>query len=177
MQKPLQWITFLEIGESRSLPSLSARAFAFFINISFALVDYTRTREMRTGLPTIHPGEFLEKALHDLRVSQAQFARAIGVSPMRISHVVKGSRPVTAELALLFGRAFAQSPEYWLNLQAAYDLKTAERRIGARLEGISKVASAAKDVRHMKGMLNPRHAVSVEEMKRSVRRSRGRRTP
>ena len=75
---------------------------------------------------------------------------------------------------MLFGRAFAQSPEYWLNLQAAYDLKTAQRRIGARLEGVSKVASAAKDVRHMKGMLKPGRAVSVEEMKRAVRRSRGR---
>jgi len=46
--------------------------------------------------------------------SQAEFARAIGVSPMRISHVVNGTRPVTAELALLFGRAFGQTPQYWL---------------------------------------------------------------
>ena len=44
---------------------------------------------------------------------------------MRISHVIKGGRPVTAELALLFGRAFGQSPQYWLNLQATYDLKLA----------------------------------------------------
>jgi addiction module HigA family antidote len=49
-------------------------------------------------------------------ISQAEFARAIGVSSMRVSHVIKGSRPVTAELALLFGRAFDQSPQYWLNL-------------------------------------------------------------
>ena len=58
---------------------------------------------------------------------------------MRVSHVVKGSRPVTAELALLFGRAFAQSPQYWLNLQAGYDLKTAELRIGARLGKVRKL--------------------------------------
>ncbi|MDC8445814.1 MAG: HigA family addiction module antitoxin [Nitrosomonas sp.] len=48
---------------------------------------------------------------------------AIGVSPMRISHVIKGTCPVTAELTLLIGRAFGQSPQYWLNLQTAYDLK------------------------------------------------------
>ncbi len=94
---------------------------------------------MRSGLPAIHPGVFLSEALQELGVSQAEFARAIGVSPMRISHVVKGSRPVTAELALLFGRAFSQSPQYWLNLQAGYDLKTAELRIGTRLGEVRKL--------------------------------------
>jgi addiction module HigA family antidote len=56
--------------------------------------------------------------LEELGISQAAFARALGVSPMRISHVIKGTRPVTAEMALLFGRALDQSPQYWLNLQA-----------------------------------------------------------
>lgn len=87
----------------------------------------------KKGLPAIHPGEFLAETLGELGVSQAAFARALGVSPMRISHVVKGTRPVTAELALLFGRALDQSPQYWLNLQADYDLKTAEASIGRRL--------------------------------------------
>ena len=85
------------------------------------------------GLPAIHPGEYLVEILEELGVSQAEFARAIAVSPMRLSHVTKGSRPVTAELALLFGRAFNQSPQYWMNLQANFDLKTAEACIGARL--------------------------------------------
>jgi len=91
------------------------------------------------GLPAIHPGEFLAETLEELGFSQAAFARAIGVSPMRISHVVKGARPVTAELALLFGRAFDQSPQYWLNLQADHDLKTAEASIGPRLRAIHSV--------------------------------------
>jgi addiction module HigA family antidote len=94
------------------------------------------------GLPAIHPGEFLAETLEELGFSQAAFARAIGVSPMRISHVVKGARPVTAELALLFGRAFNQSPQYWLNLQAAHDLKTAEASIGPRLRAIHSVTHA-----------------------------------
>ena len=94
------------------------------------------------GLPPIHPGEFLKEALGELGLSQAQFARAIGVSAMRVSHVVNGTRPVTAELALLFGRAFDQSPQYWLNLQAAYDLKTAQRTIRARLRGVRPLAHA-----------------------------------
>ena len=96
----------------------------------------------KNGLPPIHPGEFLREILDELDLSQAQFARAIGVSPMRISHVVKGTRPVTAELALLFGRALGQSPQYWLNLQAAHDLKMAEQSIGKRLKAVAELGHA-----------------------------------
>lgn len=94
----------------------------------------------KCGLPPIHPGEFLQENLEDLCLSQASFARSIGVSAMRISHVVRGSRPVTAELALLLGRAFEQSPQYWLNLQNRFDLTTAELALGKRLTSIDAVA-------------------------------------
>lgn len=97
---------------------------------------------INNGLAPIHPGEFLIEILRELGISQAEFARAIGVSPMRVSHVVNGTRPVTAELALLFGRALGQSPEYWLNLQAAYDLKTAEAAIGKQLQAVAQLAPA-----------------------------------
>lgn len=93
-------------------------------------------------LHVIHPGEFLAETLEELGFSQAAFARAIGVSPMRISHVIKGGRPVTAELALRFGRALNQSPQYWLNLQADYDLKTAQSSIGPSLRAIHSVEHA-----------------------------------
>lgn len=94
------------------------------------------------GLAPIHPGEYLAEILEELHISQASFARTIGVSPMRISHIVKGKRPVTAELALLFAKAFEQTPQYWLNLQASYDLKTAEKSIANRLFSIHSLAHA-----------------------------------
>jgi addiction module HigA family antidote len=97
---------------------------------------------MNSGLPPIHPGEFLKEILEDRGISQAHFARAIGVAPMRISHIAKATRPVTAELALLFGRALGQSPQYWLNLQAAYDLKIAERQSRAQLKAVIELESA-----------------------------------
>ena len=97
---------------------------------------------IKNGLPAILPGEFLGEILAKMSISQAEFARAIGVSPMRVSHVIKGARPVTAELALLFGRAFDQSPQYWLNLQTSYDLKIAEAAIGKRLAAIHSFAHA-----------------------------------
>jgi antitoxin HigA-1 len=94
----------------------------------------------KQGLPAIHPGEYLSETLNELSITQAGFARAIGVSSMRISHVIKGTRPVTAEMALLFGRAFNQSPQYWLNLQAIYDLKIAEISLGKLLNDVHSLA-------------------------------------
>ena len=93
----------------------------------------------KNGLPAFHPGEFLRETLEELGISQAQLARAIGVSPMRISHLLRGARPVTGELALRLGRAFGQSPQYWLSLQAAYDLKIAERAIGTQLRAVREL--------------------------------------
>ena len=55
---------------------------------------------------------------------------------MRVSHVVNGKRPVTADLALRFGKALGQSPEYWLNLQTAYDLATAQSAVGRELKRV-----------------------------------------
>ena len=99
-------------------------------------------KTFNSDLPTIHPGEFLMETLNELGISQAQFARNIGVSPMRVSHVVNGARPVTAELALLFGRAFGQSPQYWLNLQVAYDLKKTEVAISKQLLAVTELVPA-----------------------------------
>ncbi len=94
-----------------------------------------------SGLSPIHPGELLREILDDLKMSQAAFARVIDVSPMRISHIVRGERPVTAEMALLFGHAFGQSPQMWTNWQAEYDLKIAERKIADTLKNLPRLAA------------------------------------
>ena len=94
------------------------------------------------NLPPIHPGEFLKEIIDELGISQAEFARTVGLSAMRISHVIKGQRPVTAEMALLFAKAFGQTPRYWINLQAAYDLKIAEKAMGRKLAGIHAFVQA-----------------------------------
>src|SRR5580698_6801439 len=95
----------------------------------------------RKTVSAIHPGDFLAEVLGESGLSQAQFARMIGVSPMRVSHVIKGTRPVTAELALLFGRAFGQSPQYWLNLQSGYDLRKARSKLGVRLKQVERLVA------------------------------------
>ena len=60
---------------------------------------------------------------------------------MRISHVIREVRPITAELALRFGRAFGQSPQFWMNLQTDYDLKLAERQLKASLRKVQPLAA------------------------------------
>jgi addiction module HigA family antidote len=91
------------------------------------------------GLPPIHPSEFLREILEELDITQQTLAQNLHVSPMRVSHLLKGSRPITAEMALRLGRAFGQSPQYWLNLQASYDLKMAEAMLGDALNAITFV--------------------------------------
>lgn len=92
--------------------------------------------------PPIHPGAFLSELLGELNLSQAQLARDIGVSPMRISHIVKGARPVTADIALRLGRYFGQTAQYWLNLQARYDLDCALDEMGKEaLSAIHPIAA------------------------------------
>jgi addiction module HigA family antidote len=94
---------------------------------------------MKSRLPAIHPGEFLAEILAEVGISQAAFARAAGVSAMRVSHVINGSRPMTADLALLFGKALGQTAEYWLNLQAAYDLAVARDAIAGKLVAVQQL--------------------------------------
>ena len=74
----------------------------------------------------VHPGMYLKELLEELKISQYRLARELGVPAMRINHVVKGKRPLTAELALRLGRYFGQNPRYWMNLQSRYDLDVAE---------------------------------------------------
>ena|ERR1051325_2657027 len=91
----------------------------------------------------VHPGEYLQEILEELNLTQHRIASEIGVTPLRISHVVHAQRPVTAELALRLGRYFGQSPRFWLNLQARYDIDVTEEEIGARV---------AKEVRRCKAV-------------------------
>ncbi|MFM9900720.1 MAG: HigA family addiction module antitoxin [Polaromonas sp.] len=101
-----------------------------------------KTKTPVNGLPAIHPGEFLRETLEDMVMTQAAFAEAIGVSPMRVSHLLRGERPVTAEMALRLGRALRQTPQYWLNLQTAFDLKVAQSELKDSLQAVRQLAMA-----------------------------------
>jgi antitoxin HigA-1 len=73
-------------------------------------------------IPT-HPGEvLLEDFLKPLKVSQVMFAQYLAVPVQRINEIVKGKRGITPETAWLFSQALGTTPEFWMNLQANYDL-------------------------------------------------------
>ena len=59
--------------------------------------------------------------------------------PRRINEIVQGQRSISADTALRLGRYFGMSPQFWMNLQAQYDLEMATQRLGRRLEGKVKV--------------------------------------
>lgn len=83
----------------------------------------------------IHPGEVLiEEFLKPMSISQYRLAKDISVSPRRINEIVHGDRCITANTALRLGRYFGVSPQFWLNLQAHFDLAHEEDRIGDRLD-------------------------------------------
>ncbi len=86
-------------------------------------------------LNPIHPGEvLLEEFLKPLNLSQNRLAIEIGVDTRRINEIVLEKRSVTADTALRLARYFGTSPQFWLGLQAEYDLDIAEDNLGARLE-------------------------------------------
>jgi addiction module HigA family antidote len=88
----------------------------------------------RKKLPPIHPGELLRDELEEIGTSLNELARALRVPMNRISAVVNGKRSITADTAMRLARYFGTSPQYWLNLQSAYDLEVAAIKIGSKID-------------------------------------------
>ena len=83
----------------------------------------------------VHPGEILnEEFLQPLGVSQYRIAKDISVPARRINEIVHGLRGISADTALRLARYFGTSEEFWMNLQARYDLEVEKDRLRGRLE-------------------------------------------
>ena len=92
----------------------------------------------------VTPGEMLkEEFLAEYELSQNQLAKAVGISPNRITEIVNNRRRIKANTALRFGLYFGNSPEFWLNLQTHYDLKLALRKLKPQLAKRIKAQRAA----------------------------------
>jgi addiction module HigA family antidote len=88
----------------------------------------------------VTPGEMLkEEFLCEFGLSQNQLAKAIGISPNRITEIVNNRRRITADTALRLGLYFGNSPEFWMNLQMHYDLKMARRNL--KPEDVKRIKS------------------------------------
>jgi antitoxin HigA-1 len=83
---------------------------------------------IKTLLDEIHPGEILlEDFMRPMSITARQLSSDMDVPPSRISDIVNGTRPITADTALRLGLFFGMDARYWLNLQSEYDVRVAKR--------------------------------------------------
>ena len=94
---------------------------------------------MSKKMPPIHPGEILrEEFLEPLDLSAYRVAKDLQIPANRISGIINEERAITAETAVLLGHYFGTSPEMWMNMQARYDLRIAQRSAAAKLRKLPR---------------------------------------
>jgi addiction module HigA family antidote len=78
----------------------------------------------------MHPGELIRKdMLPALGVSKTELARSLGISRQTLYDILNERQPVTAEMAVRFGKLFGNGPRFWINMQRAFDLAIAEETV------------------------------------------------
>ncbi|MBI3761527.1 MAG: HigA family addiction module antidote protein [Chloroflexi bacterium] len=99
---------------------------------------------MAKKLAPIHPGDvLLLDFLEPMNITQYRLAHALSVPPRRINEIVHGKRAISADTALRLARFFGTSEQFWLNLQARFDLEVERDRLGARLKSEVQVFARA----------------------------------
>ena len=89
----------------------------------------------------VHPGRILKRELGARGLSAAGLALKLRIAPQRIQEIVAGRRAISPETALRLGRFFGNEPEFWLAMQASYDVAMLRASIGSRIE--AEVEAAA----------------------------------
>jgi addiction module HigA family antidote len=101
------------------------------------------TTSQHKKIRPVHPGKVLaDEFLRPMELSQNQVAISMQVPARRINEIVCGKRSVTADTALRLARYFDTSSQFWMNLQARYDLETTKDQKGAEIEKSVRPATA-----------------------------------
>jgi addiction module HigA family antidote len=87
----------------------------------------------------IHPGEHLSEELEDLGMSAAQLARNLNVPTNRVTSILNGQRAITGDTALRLAHFFGTTPEFWLNLQALYEIRCARTKLGKSIDHLPRL--------------------------------------
>jgi addiction module HigA family antidote len=98
------------------------------------------------GRSAIHPGEHLAEQLEELDMSAAELGRQLGVPTNRITAILHGRRAITGDTALRLGHFFENSPLFWLNLQALYDLRTAAKKVAGTIRSLPTLGQGRRKV-------------------------------
>ncbi len=85
-------------------------------------------------LPPVHPGQTLAAELAARELTASALALKLRVPANRLSDIVRGSRAISPETALRLGRYFGTGAQFWMNLQANYDLALARQKLGATID-------------------------------------------
>lgn len=93
----------------------------------------------------VHPGAVLKDELEELGITPTEFARQIDVPANRVSQIIAGKRGITGDTALRFGHWFRTDPQFWLNLQAQWDLVQAERETGQAIRHLPTRAASSSE--------------------------------
>ena len=82
------------------------------------------------SITPMHPGELIrEDLIPALGVSKTELARSLGISRQTLYDIVNERRPVTAEMAVRFGKLFGNGPRFWVNMRRMFDLTIAEQTV------------------------------------------------
>lgn len=99
---------------------------------------------MAKKLPPVHPGEILrEEFMKPLGLSSNALAVALGVTAARVNEIARERRGITADTALRLARFFGTTHQFWMNLQAAYDIDVAQSEAGKAIAHIKPMESAS----------------------------------
>lgn len=103
----------------------------------------TRKTPTSTSLAPMHPGEFLrEVVVPGAGLPKSRIAARLRLSRQTLYDILNERAPVTAQVAMRLGRLFGNSPQFWLNLQAEYDVSTLRKAMHKELEGIPPLDAA-----------------------------------
>ncbi len=86
----------------------------------------------------IHPGLILKDELEEIGITPTEFSRQIDVPPNRVSQIIGTKRAITGDTALRFGHWFGTDPQFWLNLQAQFELVTANLKTGEAIRHLPR---------------------------------------
>ena len=89
----------------------------------------------------VHPGRILKRELEARGLSAAALALKLRIAPQRVQEIVAGKRAISPETALRLGRFFGNEPEFWLAMQASYDLAMLRATVGRKIETEVEVAA------------------------------------
>jgi addiction module HigA family antidote len=93
----------------------------------------------------IHPGEHLAEELKELHMSAAELSRQLKVPTNRITGILNGQRAITGDTALRLAHFFGTGAQFWLNLQALYELRLAERKAGKEIEALPTLKRSKRE--------------------------------